>query len=285
MDKVTSSVMRSFTNKISTNSSSVTALLLLLLIAFGCSESVNQTETSRFSFDVSPKPTAVVTPDTAKSKNVLMGKVVGVSDGDTITVLDAGKKQHKIRLQGIDSPESSQPFGTKAKQNLSALIFGKTVRVVVHKRDRYNREVGTVYLGDTDVNLEQVKAGLAWHYKEYQSEQTETERRLYSQAETAARSSREGLWSEANPISPADWRSGKRTVTAKTNSSPAGNLTVEDETAPTTRDTRSAQVYVTRTGDKYHRAGCRYLSRSQIPISLDEAKSSYDACSVCKPPR
>jgi len=87
----------------------------------------------------------------------IIGKVVGVSDGDTITVLDASKRQHKVRLDGIDAPESSQDFGSRAKQSLSDLVFGKTVTVLGSKKDRYGRTVGKVMLGDgKDINLEQI---------------------------------------------------------------------------------------------------------------------------------
>lgn len=191
-------------------------------------------------------------------------------------------------MQGVDAPESGQPFGQAAKQNLSALVFGNTVRVIIYKKDRYNREVGTVYLNDKDINLEQVKAGFAWHYKKYASEQPENESKEYARAETSAKNARAGLWREANPVAPEEWRAGKRSDTAKSKTksqSSPDDITVQNETEKTATDTKSAQVFVTRTGEKYHRAGCRYLSRSQIPISLADAKVGYGACSVCNPPR
>jgi endonuclease YncB( thermonuclease family) len=85
----------------------------------------------------------------------ITGKVVGVSDGDTITVLDADKRQHKVRLDGIDAPESNQDFGSRAKQSLSDLVFGKTVTVTSAKRDRYGRIVGQVLCDGKSANLEQ----------------------------------------------------------------------------------------------------------------------------------
>ena len=92
-----------------------------------------------------------------------------ITDGDTIVVLDDSKAQHKIRLQGIDAPEHGQAFGTKSKENLSGLVAGKTVVVDYNDYDRYQRVFGKVLLDDQDVNLEQVEAGMAWHYKKYQS--------------------------------------------------------------------------------------------------------------------
>ena len=96
------------------------------------------------------------------------GRVVGVADGDTITVLDTGKVQHKIRLAGIDAPEKAQPYGQTSKRSLSDLVYGKTVTVDTDKTDRYGREVGKVLVDGVDTNLEQVRRGLAWHYKAYQ---------------------------------------------------------------------------------------------------------------------
>jgi endonuclease YncB( thermonuclease family) len=108
--------------------------------------------------------------------DTLLGKVIHVADGDTITVLDANKVQHKIRLSGIDAPEKAQPFGDKAKQSLSDLVFGKPVSVETDKTDRYGREVGKVLVDSVDANLEQVRRGLAWHYKAYQREQRPKDR-------------------------------------------------------------------------------------------------------------
>lgn len=97
----------------------------------------------------------------------LEGKVIKVSDGDTVKILDADKKTHKLRLAGIDAPEKKQAFGKVARQFLSSIVSQKTVCVTGDKYDRYGRLVGVVYYQGVDVNLEMVKAGLAWHYKEY----------------------------------------------------------------------------------------------------------------------
>ena len=104
------------------------------------------------------------------------GNVVGIADGDTITVLDADKVQHKIRLTGIDAPEKKQPFGNRSKQSLSDMVFNKTVTVETGKRDRYGRELGKVLADGKDVNLERVRAGLAWHYKAYERTQSAADR-------------------------------------------------------------------------------------------------------------
>jgi|SRR5688500_4755586 endonuclease YncB( thermonuclease family) len=152
----------------------------------------------------------------------LHGNVVGVSDGDTITVLDDARMPRKVRLAGIDAPEMRQAYGARAKHHLASLVFGKPVVVVWHKRDRYGRIVGNVHVvvsgacGQADcarredVGLAQLESGLAWHYKRYQSEQTVEDRGLYARTENEARTKREGLWKDARPIPPWEYRGGQR---------------------------------------------------------------------------
>ncbi len=139
----------------------------------------------------------------------ITGLVVGVSDGDTITVLDANKVQHKIRLAGIDAPEKKQAFGNRSKESLSALAFDKTVNVETDKQDRYGRQVGKVLVNGQDVNLVQVERGMAWFYRQYQREQSPNDRRLYEAAEDAARADKRGLWRDAEPPPPWEFRHNK----------------------------------------------------------------------------
>lgn len=129
----------------------------------------------------------------------IWGVVVGVHDGDTLTLL-VDLVQHKIRLNGIDAPELGQAWGQRAKQALSDLCFGQTERVVVVDTDRYGREVGDVYAGDLYLNLELVRAGMAWHYKQYSNDD-----RLAA-AEISARMQRLGLWADAQPVAPWAYR-------------------------------------------------------------------------------
>jgi endonuclease YncB( thermonuclease family) len=140
----------------------------------------------------------------------IAGRVVGVTDGDSITVLDSQREQHKIRLQGIDAPELKQPFGQRSKAHLSQLIFNRFVTVHFDKRDRYGRIVGKVLLEGLDVNLKQVEGGLAWHYKDYEKEQSLGDRILYAAGEVEARTARRGLWSSPYPTAPWDFRRVKR---------------------------------------------------------------------------
>jgi endonuclease YncB( thermonuclease family) len=113
------------------------------------------------------------------SAETITGQVVGVSDGDTLTVLDASHQQFKIRLSGIDAPEKGQPFGSQAKDSLSEMVFNKQVVVESGTEDRYRRKVGKVQHGGTDVNLEQVKQRMAWHYTAYAKKQAPADRQAY----------------------------------------------------------------------------------------------------------
>ncbi len=144
--------------------------------------------------------TACLTVCLATYSATLTGRVVKVSDGDTITVLDAVNVQHKIRLYGIDAPEKKQAFGQVSKKHLSSLVAGKAVRVEYSKKDKYGRILGTVFVGDTDINLKMIADGMAWHYKKFDKTPA------YAKAEDAARSKRLGLWHDPKPIEPEAFR-------------------------------------------------------------------------------
>jgi endonuclease YncB( thermonuclease family) len=117
----------------------------------------------------------------AARAETLVGTVVGVADGDTVTVLDADHQQHKIRVGGVDAPEKAQPYGQRSKQSMSALVFGKEVNVQWNKRDRYRRIVGKVMVAPSDcptcpktldAGLAQITMGLAWWYEKYAMDQS-----------------------------------------------------------------------------------------------------------------
>lgn len=136
----------------------------------------------------------------------LVGHVVGVTDGDTITLLDASQTQYKIRLAGIDAPEKKQAFGNASKKALSDLVFDQVVSVKWDKQDRYGRIVGKVLIKDFDVNLAQVKHGYAWFYKKYQKELEQQDRLDYLHAQDTAEEQRLGLWIDNEPIPPWEYR-------------------------------------------------------------------------------
>ena len=152
--------------------------------------------------------------------DTLQGKVIKVADGDTVTIVDDSGTKHRIRLMGIDAPEKNQPYGDVSTQGLVELVSGKTVTIEYEKRDRYKRIAGKVLVdpqGEVfcmaldcvkkiDAGLEQIKAGMAWHYKYYQMEQSEEDRRLYSEAELEAREKPIELWKDKEPMAPWEWR-------------------------------------------------------------------------------
>lgn len=141
----------------------------------------------------------------------LEGLVVGVTDGESITLLDDQRTQHKIRLAGIDAPEKAQAFGQQSKEHLSSLALGRQVLVETGKQKRYLRTVGKAIIDGRDANLAQVVAGMAWHYKKYEGEQSAVERFMYSSAENTARTSRRGLWEATGVRAPWAWRIAKTT--------------------------------------------------------------------------
>lgn len=144
------------------------------------------------------------------SAATLSGRIVGVADGDTVTLLEADHTLHKIRISGIDAPEKKMPFGSASKASMSTLTFGKEAQAECRKKDRYGRDVCTVRVAGNDVGLEQLKAGLGWWYREYAREQTPKERQAYEQAESGAKAGRVGLWGEEDPQPPWEWRHARR---------------------------------------------------------------------------
>ncbi len=179
-------------------------------------------------------------PQVAASNNVQLvieGKVINVHDGDTVTVLDQNNKKFNIRLHGIDAPELKQAFGSESQQNLSRLVLGKQVSIFWNKVDKYRRTVGTIRIDGRDINIEQVKAGLAWHFKKYQDEQEPEDRVTYAAAEEQARLAELGLWQQKPPTAPGDYR---QAVKAKRWGPPPPEGT----------------IIGTRNSKKYHRPDC-----------------------------
>jgi endonuclease YncB( thermonuclease family) len=202
------------------------------------------------------------------------GKVVGVSDGDTVTVMRAGEGV-KVRLHGVDTPETGQAFGSRAKQFASEQCFGKTVRVVPRDVDRYGRVVGEVHLEDGRVlNQALVSAGMAWWYRDYAKGDKTLER-----LEQEARAARRGLWAEAKPVAPWDWRKQQRDARAAKRGEDA-----KPKAPPPPAAAGRATVYTTDTGTKYHREKCRHLGQSKHKSSVNAARAKgLEPCGVCKP--
>src|SRR5712691_700242 len=172
----------------------ISLALAMLLLVGGCDRRTQTKQQSR------PQSRE------ASGAQTLSGRVVAIADGDTITILDSANTQHRIRLAGIDAPETHQTFGEQSRLSLSGMIFDKDVGVSYQKIDQYGRIVGKILLDGKDINLEQVKAGMAWHYKFYEDEQTPEDRELYAKAEAEARAARRGLWQDPNPSEPYQFR-------------------------------------------------------------------------------
>jgi len=181
----------------------------------------------------------------------LVGRVVGVSDGDTLTLL-VGTQTHRIRLAQIDAPESGQPYGRAAKQALSSLAFGRDARVVVVDRDRYGREVGEVFVAGENVNQALVRGGHAWAYTEYSPSLEIVD------LENAARAAGVGLW--ALPLEQRDppwiWRRQGRSGAAAARGRPEGSpppdpgsfACGERRTCKQMRSCEEARFHLTRCG-------------------------------------
>ena len=135
--------------------------------------------------------------------NSISGKVIHISDGDTIHLLTKSKEKIKIRLNDIDAPESKQAYGNKSKENLKKYIYQKDVVVKSAGKDRYERVLGTIYYQNRDINLQMVKDGYAWVYRQY------SKKNNYYDAEKEARTEKRGLWNDKNPVEPWNFRRKK----------------------------------------------------------------------------
>jgi endonuclease YncB( thermonuclease family) len=192
---------------------------------------------------------------TAVAAATLTGKVVKIADGDTLTLL-VDKTQIRVRLEGIDTPERGQPFGRKAGQALAKKVFGKVVQVDDLGRDRYGRRLGTVRLDKRNVNLDLVREGWAWRYRKYAPKNKEL-----ASAEAAARKAKRGLWADAKPIPPWDWRQSERDKRLKSRS-----------------DVDTGYWLNTSTGVRHNRSCRNYRNTKRgRPCGAEEGK----ACGMC----
>ncbi len=152
-------------------------------------------------------------PDDAKITRdgtlLAAGRVVGISDGDTLTVQASNQQRYKIRLQGIDAPEKGQAYGQKCKESLMMATANLPVTVEAYKLDRYGRIIAKIMAEDKDVALEQIRTGCGWHYVAYAKEQNDKDRKAYAAAEKQARKAHKGLWKDKKPVAPWDFRHQK----------------------------------------------------------------------------
>lgn len=213
----------------------------------------------------------------AWAAQIFEGKVVGISDGDTITVLTDEKRQVKVRLYGVDCPESKQAYGTRARQSTSGYVFGKRVRVEVADTDRYGRTVGIVTGPDgTVLNRELLAEGMAWLYTAYCKAPVCRE---WKRVEESARLKKVGLWADVSPTPPWEYRKAGRS---------GGKVKSVQSSTSSRNDAVVAGGYSGNTNSGiFHSSGCRYFDCKRCTArfsSRDEAISAgYRPCKVCRP--
>jgi micrococcal nuclease len=190
------------------------------------------------------------------------GKVIGVSDGDTITILK-DRTPIKVRLMGVDAPEKDQPFGTQAKKFTSEQVFGKEVSVRIVTQDIYGRQVAWIYLGARCLNEELLQAGLAWHYSHYDKSEK------LAKLEQAARAAKRGLWAEANATPPWSWRKAAKRRSPIADSSSTGLLQGNTK------------------NKVFHQPGCKSYDCKHCTATFSTVKAAlaagYRPCGQCKP--
>ena len=147
---------------------------------------------------------------TAHSDAMLTGTILHVVDSDVVVLLGPGNAQHKIRLLGVDGPEQGQPYAEAAKEYLSARATGRFVVVAYAGQDANGSILGTVRLSGSDLGLEQISTGMAWHSKQDQELQSPADQRTYAEAEEQARQAQVGLWYDSCPVAPWVWRKPRR---------------------------------------------------------------------------
>jgi endonuclease YncB( thermonuclease family) len=170
-------------------------IIAAVLLATGC------TDKPRAKPRVSKPPATTTVPLRTTSAT---WKVASVHDGDTLRAIDGSKVEHKIRLVGIDAPETGQAFGTVSRDHLRKLVMGKAVEVQSDGQDRYGRTLGRLLANGVDVNRQMVADGMAWHFTQYSKSEE------LAAAERDARKARKGLWSDAKAVAPWVWRKGEK---------------------------------------------------------------------------
>jgi endonuclease YncB( thermonuclease family) len=222
-----------------------------------------------------PQTATTPAPNAAKPASeqggVIQGKVVDLGWGDALTVSDAQGKQHRVRLLGIDAPEKEQAFGPAARQKLSALVFGKAVVVKYQKMDRSGRPLGKVTVGALDVNLELLKAGLAWYYPN-DRDLPESDRPLYAGAEREARAAERGLWQDETPISPWEFRQTRKQQTTTTANSEA--TTEQDVTIIADSEAVAPEKAPSPPGEKSMQSGPP-VKEADAPPDQSEASNGF----------
>ena len=226
----------------------------------------------------------VCLPVCARAVDFVEGEVISIADGDTLTVLDRDKRQHRVRLLGIDAPERGQDFGERSRQSLADLVFNKQVHVIVPKLDRYGRKLGKVTLGRTDVNLEQLRAGMAWYYRQYAADVFKDDRPIYDRAEREAKAAKRGLWADPRPVAPWEFRLTERGRREATEDQPARPV----HPSPAEPAAATAPIVGNRRSKIYHWPGCQNYNtispanRVTFPTREAAERAGYRAARNCR---
>lgn len=202
---------------------------------------------------------------------VLVGKVIKIIDGDTITILDSSNKQHKIRLYGIDTPEKKQAYGKAAKKHTSRLSYRKKAVVTIYDTDRFKRPVGVVKVGSVNVNESLIRAGYAWQYRKYCKAKF---CKSWLQFEERAKASNLGLWRNNDPVPPWEWRKGKRNNSNVKNSSGKYSAT-------------SNGYHGNVKSHVFHSPSCKHYKCKNCTATFSSKenalKAGFRACGQCRP--
>lgn len=219
----------------------------------------------------------VVSTETVDSVvKLIEGKVVVVDQGDFVRVETKDGKNFSILMQGIDAPEVSQEYGDKSRKRLADLILGKTVQVIVYKKDSNERYLGTIYFAGKDINLKQIETGSAWHSTQSGFEQRGDDRRIYEQAEQKARAEHTGLWNDKNPVPPWDFRGDRKAEESVEKNtiesqkiSPAASDKTDVKAATTSNPKNPADKNKTYT--RGPRGGCYYINSNGGKTYVDRS--------------
>ncbi len=205
------------------------------------------------------------------NSQILTGKVISIADGDTITILDSNYRQTKIRLYGIDTPEKRQAYGKAAKKFTSELAYKQHAKVKVYDIDKYGRSVGVVFVGNTNVNNEIIKAGYGWQYRKYCKASFCDQ---WLQLEREARNAKMGLWRDKIPVPPWEWRKGKRNSGSK--KAPTGRY---EATEGLFHGNVKSHVFHSSSCQHYNCKNCiqEFSSRSAA------ISAGYRPCGGCRP--
>ncbi len=213
---------------------------------------------------VCPAVSLAVKGERGQSRS-MMARVTRVSDGDTLTVVDQRGREYRVRLTGIDAPEIGQPFSQISRSHLARLAGNQPVRITWEKTDRYNRLLGFVSRDGVNFNLAQLEAGLAWFYRAYEMDLPRTERSRFDQAEQEARTARRGLWRDASPLAPWDYRASRREGGAARRP--------PEPRADTAGVSIASRIHGNRNSGIYHLPDCpdyhRVSPRNRVPFSSE----------------